>query len=260
MALALAAVILFQAAVDVGAGPVTFLTLIPAKRLVALRRDPGVVVVDTRPGDEFAAGHIPGAVNIPLEFVAAKRFLAARAVVLVNNGFRRRPLLRARRRMLAAGFSRVGILDGGITAWRRNGGEMDGIGPDADFTPVTAADLYNELPRPDLIGLDLSGAVAGDDFSGRLRIERLAFSPDDPGSFQDAAASLAASAKGANILLMTGRGRGYAAPAAALSGLGGCVFALEGGIAAWREFRARVAAAGKAGKVAGERRCPVCPQ
>jgi ArsR family transcriptional regulator len=40
---------------------------VPAKELIERCRKGLVTVLDVRPVEEFAAGHIPGAVNIPLE-------------------------------------------------------------------------------------------------------------------------------------------------------------------------------------------------
>lgn len=39
---------------------------VTAKELDALLRDGSAVVIDVREVDEFAAGHIPGAINMPL--------------------------------------------------------------------------------------------------------------------------------------------------------------------------------------------------
>ncbi|MDA8251934.1 MAG: metalloregulator ArsR/SmtB family transcription factor [Rhodospirillales bacterium] len=40
---------------------------VPHEELAARLRDGVVTLIDVRPGEEFAAGHIPGAVNIPLD-------------------------------------------------------------------------------------------------------------------------------------------------------------------------------------------------
>jgi rhodanese-related sulfurtransferase/DNA-binding transcriptional ArsR family regulator len=42
------------------------------KELLARMRDPGVVVLDTRPASEFAAGHIAGAVSAPVDELASR--------------------------------------------------------------------------------------------------------------------------------------------------------------------------------------------
>ena len=43
------------------------LEAVPREELLARMRDGLVTVLDVRPDDEFAAGHLPGAVNVPLD-------------------------------------------------------------------------------------------------------------------------------------------------------------------------------------------------
>lgn len=91
------------------------------------------VLIDVREPDEYAAGHLPGAINLPrgvLEF----RIEAHPAMACVTSeslAVKSRPLvvycLTGGRAALAAdslqqlGFSRVSSLAGGITAWREAG-------------------------------------------------------------------------------------------------------------------------------------------
>lgn len=49
-----------------GAQPVTL------DQFEAMAGDPGVVLVDVRPAGEYAAGHVPGAVNIPVAELSAR--------------------------------------------------------------------------------------------------------------------------------------------------------------------------------------------
>jgi rhodanese-related sulfurtransferase len=92
------------------------------KRLLKMIRDGEVTVLDVRPPDEFALGHVPGAVNIPLR--ALKERLAEinpdREIVAYCRGeycvlsFEAVALLRAR------GF-RVRRLEEGLPEWRAAG-------------------------------------------------------------------------------------------------------------------------------------------
>ena len=91
------------------------------------------VLIDVREPDEYAAGHLPGAINLPrgiLEF----RIEAHPAMACVPSeplSVKSRPLvvycLTGGRAALAAdslqqlGFSRVSSLAGGINAWREAG-------------------------------------------------------------------------------------------------------------------------------------------
>lgn len=56
---------------------------VPAKELLRRVRDGVVTVLDVRPAGEFAAGHLPGAVNIPLDQLTARmRELPAKREVI----------------------------------------------------------------------------------------------------------------------------------------------------------------------------------
>ena len=92
------------------------------KQLLKLIRDGAVTVLDVRPSDEFALGHVPGAVNIPLS--ALKQRLPEinpdREIVAYCRGaycvlsFEAVALLRAR------GF-KVRRLEEGLPEWRAAG-------------------------------------------------------------------------------------------------------------------------------------------
>ena len=80
-------------------------------------------IVDVRGADEFAAGHLRDAKNIPLADLAARvgelGKSKGRSVVLVcQNGARAD---KAVRQLAAAGFDDVVSLDGGLAAWQAAG-------------------------------------------------------------------------------------------------------------------------------------------
>lgn len=91
-----------------------------------LRRllDDGVTVLDVRPGEQFASGHVPGSINIPL----SGQFASWAAILL---GLSSRPLLiaespeqlsEARMRLARVGIDDArGYLQGGIEGWLRAG-------------------------------------------------------------------------------------------------------------------------------------------
>jgi len=86
--------------------------------------DDGVIVLDVRPGDQFATGHVPGSINIPL----SGQFASWAGILL---GLSSRPLLvatspeqlfEARMRLARVGIDDArGYLQGGIEGWVRAG-------------------------------------------------------------------------------------------------------------------------------------------
>lgn len=80
-------------------------------------------VVDVRSAEEFAAGHMRDAKNIPLADLAARigelEKSKARSVVVVCQSGARSD--KAVRQLAAAGFDDVVSLDGGLAAWQAAG-------------------------------------------------------------------------------------------------------------------------------------------
>jgi rhodanese-related sulfurtransferase len=80
-------------------------------------------LVDVRGSDEFAAGHLRDAKNIPLADLASRISELEKAknrtvVVICESGARSD---KAARQLTAAGFGDVVSLEGGLTAWRAAG-------------------------------------------------------------------------------------------------------------------------------------------
>ncbi len=75
----------------------------------------GEPVVDVRSAEEYAQGHVPGAVNVPLEDVLARprRFAGSTVHVICRSGGRS---LQAAEAMNAAGAQAVSV-SGGTSAW-----------------------------------------------------------------------------------------------------------------------------------------------
>jgi rhodanese-related sulfurtransferase len=87
--------------------------------LAALRQSgQAPVVIDVRTAGEFASGHIPDAVNIPFDEVAARI-----SEVEAPNGVALYCMMGPRARkgeaaLLEAGYASVRHLDGGLLAWK----------------------------------------------------------------------------------------------------------------------------------------------
>ncbi len=80
-------------------------------------------VIDVREPHEFAAGHIPNALNMPMSRFDPQELPDGKPVVLVcqAGGRSRNALHKAR----AIGREDVRHYAGGTTGWRSNGGELE---------------------------------------------------------------------------------------------------------------------------------------
>jgi rhodanese-related sulfurtransferase len=79
------------------------------------------VVIDVRTPEEYAAGHIPGAVNIPFDHIAGRisEIDAPHGVALYCMvGPRAR---KGEAALLGAGYTSVFLLEGGLAAWQAAG-------------------------------------------------------------------------------------------------------------------------------------------
>ncbi|WP_058556771.1 metalloregulator ArsR/SmtB family transcription factor [Thiohalocapsa sp. ML1] len=95
---------------------------LPAAELLARARDGLVTVLDVRPAEEFAQGHVPGAINMPLERLEARlaELPADRQVVAYCRGPWCVLSFEAVARLRAAGFD-ARRLEDGLPEWRRAG-------------------------------------------------------------------------------------------------------------------------------------------
>lgn len=92
------------------------------------RREEGAapLTIDVRTAEEFASGHVPGAINIPFDEVAARigEIDATHGVALYCMvGPRAR---KGEAALQAAGYEKVLHLEGGLAAWKEAGFPVDG--------------------------------------------------------------------------------------------------------------------------------------
>lgn len=81
------------------------------------------VVVDVRESQDFAAGHLRDAKNIPLKDLASRvseldKFKAKTVIAVCQAGTQS---AKAASQLKKAGFAQVVSLDGGLTAWQAQG-------------------------------------------------------------------------------------------------------------------------------------------
>jgi hydroxyacylglutathione hydrolase len=125
----------------------------------------GEIALDVRAGDEFAAGHVPGSVNIALsgQFASwAGTVLGLKAHPVLIAGSEEQ-LAEARLRLTRVGIEDLrGYLDGGVTAWKAAGFPL------SILPQMSAAELDQQLNSSRLSVLDVrrepeweAGHIAG---------------------------------------------------------------------------------------------------
>lgn len=107
-------------------GPTSTCQDITAAQLETMMTDGRpLIIVDVRSTSEFAAGHLPGSVNIPLDELPAhldELDASVRVVVVCGSGSRS---VRGAKLLLDAGYRDVYNLIGGLATWN---GELEKSG------------------------------------------------------------------------------------------------------------------------------------
>lgn len=118
--------------------------------------EPGVVVIDTRAMEAWAAGHVAGAINLPVDehfpmWLGSVVEPQARVLLIAED---QHALAEALRHAYRIGYENViGYLQGGIAAWEQAGREI------AHSELVTVHQLAERLSRKDLTVLDVRTAA-----------------------------------------------------------------------------------------------------
>ncbi len=127
------------------------LRAIPPAELKSLLDD-GVIALDIRPGDQFAAGHVPGSINIALSgqfatWAGTILGLSSRPVLIADSG---EQLAEARLRLARVGIeTERGYLQGGVAGWKQAGFDL------AQLPEITAQELRQRLLENKLNVLDV---------------------------------------------------------------------------------------------------------
>lgn len=91
----------------------------------SLRENKNITLVDVRNAKEFEQYRIPGSINIPLFAIKTKTFLKSSHLVLINEGYSYRELIKECELLRSSGFT-VSILNGGLNQWRQKSGQLEG--------------------------------------------------------------------------------------------------------------------------------------
>ncbi|HET7892002.1 MAG TPA: rhodanese-like domain-containing protein [Candidatus Sulfotelmatobacter sp.] len=112
----------------------------------------GEIALDVRPGEEFAAGHVPGSVNIALSgqfasWAGTVLGLSAHPVLIAASDAQ---LEEARLRLARVGIEALdGFLDGGVAAWEQAGFAL------ATIPQIAAGELHARLKAHEVQVLDV---------------------------------------------------------------------------------------------------------
>ena len=127
------------------------LKTISAQELKAML-DKGAMALDVRPGAEFVAGHVPGAVSIPLSgqfasWAGAVLGLSSRPVLIAANG---EQISEARTRLARIGIEDVaGYLESGVEGWQKAGLPVEQV------KQITAQELATRMAAGGIGVLDV---------------------------------------------------------------------------------------------------------
>jgi hydroxyacylglutathione hydrolase len=127
--------------------------------------DEGVIALDIRPGEQFAAGHVPGSINIALSgqfatWAGTILGLSSRPVLIADSP---EQLGEARLRLARVGIeTERGYLQGSVACWKQAGFDL------AQLPEITVRELHQRLSGNKLRVLDvrrepewMAGHVAG---------------------------------------------------------------------------------------------------
>jgi hydroxyacylglutathione hydrolase len=112
----------------------------------------GVIALDIRPGEQFAAGHVPGSVNIALSgqfatWAGTILGLSAQPVLIADTP---EQLSEARLRLARVGIeAQRGYLEGGIAGWKQAGFDL------AQLPEITVHELHQRLKENKIHVLDV---------------------------------------------------------------------------------------------------------
>ncbi|UXY15211.1 rhodanese-like domain-containing protein [Chitiniphilus purpureus] len=133
-----------------------------AGALAVQQRGAAAMLIDLRRADQFAAYHIPGAVQLSASELRSRPFLKGKPLVLVGSGRQDVELYALCGELKRAGFARVEVLQGGLLNWVRQGFAVAGNPPAAvELARLQPDELYQAsrfsenaiLALPDSAGL-----------------------------------------------------------------------------------------------------------
>lgn len=130
---------------------------ISAADLEQWRRDEAVVIVDTRTPDEYRDARIPRSINLPAYALKTKTYLMSKRVLLIGRPGSGAELEPTCLNLRKAGFTSVGILEGGLNRWVRTVGTVVGdAAARGSLSRLAPADFARDPAADDWLVVDVS--------------------------------------------------------------------------------------------------------
>ena len=136
----------------------------------AMAGDPQQLLVDVRSAGEFAEAHVPRALNVPAFALKAQAALRGRKLVLLDDGLVPETLLAEVVALQARGFKDVRVLVGGLTAWKRAGGALEGPGSAALSGWIPAEKFGASRVANPWLCVEVGGPAVASDSLPRLQV------------------------------------------------------------------------------------------
>lgn len=201
-----------------------------------LKRNQPLTLVDVRRKRDFERLHIPGSINIPLFAVKTKTYLKSAPVVLVNEGLDYTELETECRRLGQRGF-KVSILDGGLPAWKRGGGQLTGdLFAMESMTTVSSQVFFRAKDFENTRVIDISPTRS--DASTRLipYAEHIPIENESEESIPELKRLNRKNKPFQTIVILNDTGRQYEKAEKILDRMGIDAFYLKGGVAAYQKY------------------------
>ena len=118
----------------------------PAETEAMIASGPSAVVLDVRSAEEYQAGHVPGAINIPYDDIEALSRVShdQEVIVYCTQSSWRAPY--AAYSLYKAGHPQVSILQGGAFAWEHEGYVVEPVGDEGGRIVPKPAGLVADSP------------------------------------------------------------------------------------------------------------------
>lgn len=143
-----------------GAAPID----VPGLEQAMISENPPLLI-DIRSANEFQAGSIPGAVNVPTAFLSSREFPSLGGLVIFDQGLIREEVETAAEELASKHDFPIGWLQGGFLGWTEWGKPSTGVpGMRMEALPTLTYAQLDRIRPGDAVLFDLREDSTGDEF------------------------------------------------------------------------------------------------